>query len=387
MSIDVELVMRLIEDLDVPRFMGSEGERNAQELMASRLEDMGLKPRAMPFQGPWIEPVEATLTIGDETRQIFPVKRLLQWPTEEEWSPDWTKVRTKGRLIPREEHEWPTLEEVIVVHEQPEPEACRIEGAGAQLFLFDELVPAHAYVMAGDVPPAYIAKEDRSWLLSHLGDQAAVEWKTQCTERSFQNLMVEIPGASQEAVLLGAHLDTFPGTTGASDNAFGSALLLAIATMYSSEKSSRTLRLWWFTGEEVDKRGSQAAVEFEKVQKPTAKLLINIDGGVSRLKKHGEPTNVATTGGKNIVDWATQSLSSLKPKVEVREKYYETSDVRPFWQTGFLTACPGSTRQLQGGSPHLPTDNPTTVDPNRVKRLADVTLALVEAALVDPPPS
>jgi len=65
-----------------------------------------------------------------------------------------------------------------------------------------------------------------------------------------RNLIVEIPGESEEIVVIGAHYDSAPGTPGANDNATGVAVLLELSEVYRDIKPYRTLRFVAFTNEE-----------------------------------------------------------------------------------------------------------------------------------------
>jgi hypothetical protein len=70
--------------------------------------------------------------------------------------------------------------------------------------------------------------------------------------QSVSNLEIELPGGSlpQEIVVVGAHYDSVKGTAGANDNASGVAALLEIASLLSSSRSARTVRLVAFVNEE-----------------------------------------------------------------------------------------------------------------------------------------
>jgi hypothetical protein len=70
--------------------------------------------------------------------------------------------------------------------------------------------------------------------------------------RACDNLEVEVPGGGRahEIVVVGAHYDSVPGTTGADDNASGAAALLSLARSFAGAHPSRTLRFVAFANEE-----------------------------------------------------------------------------------------------------------------------------------------
>lgn len=67
------------------------------------------------------------------------------------------------------------------------------------------------------------------------------------------NLEVEIAGRALpgEIVVIGAHYDSVPGTSGANDNGSGVAAMLALARRFTAEKTDRTLRFVAFVNEEM----------------------------------------------------------------------------------------------------------------------------------------
>ena len=67
-----------------------------------------------------------------------------------------------------------------------------------------------------------------------------------------ENIDVEIPGASPEIVVIGAHYDSVYGSAGANDNGSGVAALLALARRFAGRPNARTLRFVAFPNEEPD---------------------------------------------------------------------------------------------------------------------------------------
>ena len=65
-----------------------------------------------------------------------------------------------------------------------------------------------------------------------------------------ENIDVEIPGASPEIVVIGAHYDSVFGSPGANDNGSGVAALLALARRFAGSRNEHTLRFVAFPNEE-----------------------------------------------------------------------------------------------------------------------------------------
>jgi hypothetical protein len=65
-----------------------------------------------------------------------------------------------------------------------------------------------------------------------------------------ENIDVEIPGASSDIFVVGAHYDSVFGSPGANDNGSGVAALLALARRFAGKQNALTLRFVAFTNEE-----------------------------------------------------------------------------------------------------------------------------------------
>ena len=201
---DPAAILALIRDLDFPRFAGSEGERRARGLVAAWLTDVGLQATREPLTAPWVEVVEASIAVAGEFRPLFPIEELMQQTAV--WGPP-PDLEAEGVLWPVEDlGNAPSGAPTVVVHCRPDAEAARLRERAAQLFLFNETLEVHPYVVSvhPSTPPAYVRGEGREWVLSHLGDRARVEWRTAVSTRTFANLRADIPGKSAETILLGA---------------------------------------------------------------------------------------------------------------------------------------------------------------------------------------
>jgi len=110
------------------------------------------------------------------------------------------------------------------------------------------------------------------------------------------NVIGEIPGGSKrdEVVMIGAHLDSWHGGTGATDNAAGSAVMLEVMRILKTLKlpMDRTVRIALWGGEEQGLLGSRAYVNEHfsardmKVTGEHAKLsgYFNVDNGSGKIR-------------------------------------------------------------------------------------------------------
>ena len=111
------------------------------------------------------------------------------------------------------------------------------------------------------------------------------------------NVVGEIPGNSKkdEIVMLGAHLDSWHGGTGATDNAAGSAVMMEAVRILNTLdlKMDRTVRIALWSGEEEGLLGSKAYVKEHFADVETMKLTaehsklsgyFNYDNGTGKIR-------------------------------------------------------------------------------------------------------
>jgi hypothetical protein len=111
------------------------------------------------------------------------------------------------------------------------------------------------------------------------------------------NIIGEIPGSdlAKEVVILGAHFDSHPFATGATDNATGSTAMLEAARIIKSLglKPRRTIRVALWAGEEQGLLGSRAYVASHfadprtmevKPEHATVAAYFNLDNGTGRIR-------------------------------------------------------------------------------------------------------
>jgi hypothetical protein len=114
---------------------------------------------------------------------------------------------------------------------------------------------------------------------------------------SAANVIAEIPGTRKkdEVVLIGGHLDSWHGGTGAADNAAGSAVMMEAMRILKTLKLplERTVRIGLWAGEEQGLLGSRAYVKEHLADRTTMKttkawenfsVYFNIDNGTGKIR-------------------------------------------------------------------------------------------------------
>jgi hypothetical protein len=105
------------------------------------------------------------------------------------------------------------------------------------------------------------------------------------------NVIADIPGSElpDEYVIVGGHIDSWDGATGATDNGTGVATTLEAARilMKSGAKPKRTIRFMLWSGEEQGLLGSAAYVKAHKDLTPKISAVLVHDGGTNYLSGIG----------------------------------------------------------------------------------------------------
>ena len=133
------------------------------------------------------------------------------------------------------------------------------------------------------------------------------------------NVIAEIPGTDpklkNEIVMVGAHLDSWQGATGATDNAAGSAVMLEVMRIIKQTglKPRRTIRIGLWSGEEQGLLGSRAYVKntlgAANEPKPgyeNFSAYFNIDNGTGKVR------GIYTQGNEKVMPIFAEWLAPFK---------------------------------------------------------------------------
>ncbi len=172
-----------------------------------------------------------------------------------------------------------------------------------------EMVPEHANLMARLIE-------------NGVNVEIEAEVKTAFNSKNLNghNVVAEIPGTDKnlkaEIVMLGAHLDSWHGATGATDNAAGSIVMMEAMRILKAVgvTPKRTIRIALWDGEEQGLHGSRnyvknhfgdpATKKFTKENETVAGYL-NIDNGTGRIR------GIYTQRNKDVVPIFKRRLTLL----------------------------------------------------------------------------
>ncbi len=140
------------------------------------------------------------------------------------------------------------------------------------------------------------------------------------TSEPSQNLIAELPGTGDGVIVVGAHYDTTPGSVGASDNASGMGVLLALAEKLAGTSFPFTLRFIAFGAEETGLNGSDHYVDsLSRDELSRIYAMVNIDAiGSGRV--------VTVSGDRWLTNHVSDYVSTTGVNVEVSRRVGGGSD-------------------------------------------------------------
>jgi hypothetical protein len=107
-------------------------------------------------------------------------------------------------------------------------------------------------------------------------------------DRNAYNTLAEIPGGDKasEVVMVGAHLDSWHGGTGATDNGAGTVVMMEAVRILKALNLPlrRTVRIGLWSGEEEGLLGSRAYVRKHAAELGQISAYLNVDNGTGKLR-------------------------------------------------------------------------------------------------------
>jgi hypothetical protein len=158
-----------------------------------------------------------------------------------------------------------------------------------------------AYTKDAEIAPASVALSSDDYLrlqrMIEGGEPVTIEAdvKTKFFTEDIKgyNVVAEIPGTDpvlkDEIVMLGGHLDSWHGATGATDNAAGCSVMMEVVRILQSTgmKPRRTIRIALWSGEEQGLHGSRNYVKnhfTDSVAKSKVSAYYNLDNGTGKIR-------------------------------------------------------------------------------------------------------
>jgi len=262
---------------------------------------------------------------------------------------------------------------------------------GAKAFLVGCHVPggllvtgSSGFLDADDIPAAGISYEGAGALFARPEGfpRVRLEIAAERVPATTYNLFCDIPGRTEESVFLTAHIDGHDLALSAIDNASGLAIVLAVARTLAPHvaKCRRGLRIGLFTVEEWALTGSRVwADALSEAECDRIALNVNLDSLA------GHPKLTALTSGFGELDaFVRQAAGRVGERIGTHRPILSNSDHFNFLRRGIpaLRLCCGMDAPESNMKYLLtPGDTPDKVAPAELKNAAQVTAAIVWAAL------
>lgn len=352
---NINYIKKNIEELSYSRLAASKEEDKAFKYIESELKQHGFNIDYQKFHDEWIEPYESYFTYQNNN---YPIVSTMVYTCMEgalKWGfSDSLDTNIKG-----------------VINNDRKTKAIRIYDSIKYEYLDDS--NAIAIIGFNKINPLEIActqlAKDRYLpcffidpelnIRPQENDVISIHVKTHTIQKEFRNMIIKKTNNQSSApIIFGAHIDTFPGSPGSSDNAFGVSMCMDIASQCADNDD-----LWFalFTAEEVGGKGSKAFVEqylIEKNIKPA--LYVNIDSGVE-----------SGSGNINIKITPKSSAHIVSPIVNegynIEHEVFSSNDSVPFSSIGVPVFWVWANSPYRA---HSIKDTASNIDIEQIKQIA-----------------
>lgn len=394
---------RVMADLDAicetgGRFAGTESEVLAREYLAKRLAEIsGSSPERMLIEDTgWARGDASIERVSDGKK--FPCVSLVRSPETPEGGlvTDLIDIG-RGTKADFDAHADVITGNIVMVRHEymfaAETTHRRVKydwamDRGAAGFLIASQLPGDFPVTGSSgatltrgIPAAGISAETAAALSEDGPRQVKIRIEAKSEPRKTENLILDIPGRTDEWVVLSAHIDGHHMSESAMDNGTGLAAVLNAlrALMPCTDQFERGLRIGFFTVEEWALAGSAAYVDnMSDAERDAIRLNINLDS----VAGHPEITAL-TSGFEKSEDWMIEQAQSIGQKIGAHRPLMRNSDHYNFARHGIPAArlVAGFDRPDSNLKYVLtPADNRDRINPADLARATQLTASLVFAA-------
>jgi aminopeptidase YwaD len=254
--------VRQLADVIGVRAPGSEGERLGAQYIRSQLESFGYEVELQVFPIPIYQGVNTRLDMISPGSRVYAANTMTFSASgsveadvivvPDTGEPGDFPSATAGRIALIERGAI-TLREKVA--------NARDAGAAAVIVYNNE--PGNFTATSStsvNIPAVTISQEDGQALRSLASSQAVrmvVEVESITNQGESLNVLARSPGTGECRLLVGGHMDTVPAGPGANDNASGTAVVLEIARVLSSQGKTDGLCFALFGAEEAGLLGSE----------------------------------------------------------------------------------------------------------------------------------
>ena len=388
--------MLVLADEIGSRFAGTPSEKKAQKYLVKKLKEYGYpNAEAVPFNYYGWKRGPVTLEMTAPVKRDFDAISLAMSPggTVE------AEVINLGTGSP-EEFEAVKPEDVkgkiVLCSSATSPTGKRVHRRtkygyavkyGAVGFIFmnhnpGQLAPTGSlrpsYRMGGEIPGIGVSLETGSLMLRLAKDQpvrAKFSDKSKVIPDSKSaNIVAELPGKTDEWIVVGGHYDGHDIAQGAMDNLSGTAVTLELARVLKpyEGKFKRGIRFICFACEEIGVTGSTCYVAGHLDQMKNTAMMVNLELGGLAFKDGMKHAAFTVYQPPEMMQWLESFLNEVAYPTSIHTGMSAASDHWPFVMQGvpaiYMHEEPSMRQLVQGrGWGHTTADCMDKVDPRNLQ--------------------
>ena len=203
-------------------------------------------------------------------------------------------------------------------------------------------------------------------------------------ESESANIVAELPGETEEWIVVGGHYDGHDIATGAMDNLSGTVVTMELARTLKKHKGKlrRGIRFICFACEEIGVTGSTCYVANHVDDMPETAIMVNLELGGLAYKQGTHHAAFTVYQPPGMKDWLEEFLEETRYPSEILEGTSAASDHWPFYMQGvpciYMHAEPSIQQLIVGrGWGHTTADMMDKVDPRNLMEGAMVMARLL----------
>ena len=325
-------IMRIFEDTAYVRMGGSGEELKAAEYLASLVQNIGLKAEIVPFDVPMATIQEATLTVDSEE---VTCKGYLNAGSHEVEAPlyylrftdPFSLSLCKGKIVMVDSYLGYWLYQDLL--ENGAVGFITYDGNANYCDRDIDQRELRSYVHKGNkIPGVNINAKDAIELIRKDASSAKITLRQEEYTGSSHNVVLNLPGETDEYIAFTAHYDSTSLSQGAYDNMSGSVGILGIAEHFAKNPHRYGMRFIWCGSEERGLLGAKAYCENEEALKNCV-LNINLDMIGCIMGKF----IYCVTGEEKLCHYISYFGSEVGFPIDGRQDVY-SSDSTPFADKG-----------------------------------------------------
>ncbi len=370
----------VIKEIDFERLAGSENERKAAKIFSNYLTNMGLAPKLEAFEIYSFDTVKAKITVNGKEFFAHPYGLNKNATIEGELvfvdNPE-IVANNKGAF----------KDKIVMSYGFSRRLGPTLFAGGVKAYIgigrpnkkINSSSHRQKSFEKGYVNSVNVSYNDAIKLMKYAGKNLKIIIEQKVEKRIAHNLVVDIKGKKidENLTLAFGHYDSVARTSGSSDNAGGSVILLKLAEYFSKHQPLRDLRIIFFSAEELGLLGSQNYVKTHlKELQNRVKFVMNIDVagdiiGTDHLNVIG------TKEMLGYLDGITKEIGlNFYSKLEI-----QSSDCMPF--TKYEIPSVNIHRKGGAGSSaiHTPDDSPKNVSRSGLKNTLTAATNVLERVL------